>query len=271
MSGLCDAHTHFSWNDARASIISARHRPRPHRLRGEGWRARTSTWATRCASVHRRPRCASTFRDPRRDKRRHDTGSAPSRLLHEFSTPEGTLLPGASIVVSGPGESARARAKVIELGVDVIRSSVRARRYRHLARRNDTYVTEEELAAVVEVAHARGRKVSVPRAAPSRSSDVSGRAIDFLYHASYIDEEGLDLLEARKDRVSWRQASTGSYTLHGRAPWGYAPSARKPTGYARELEACVSEFRAMRSRGIRVWPGGDYGLRGVRTEPTRAI
>ncbi|HWL86378.1 MAG TPA: amidohydrolase family protein [Polyangiaceae bacterium] len=261
MSGLCDAHTHFSWNDAPSLNHLGTTPPEDHTVFAvKAARTYIDMGYTMCVGASSaKMRLDVVIRDAIND------GTIPGpRLLAcctEFSTPEGTLLPGASIVVSGPGEFRAAASEVIELGVDVIKIICSGEEITGTLRANDTYVTEEELAAVVEVAHARGRKVSVHARSTESIKRCLRAGIDFLYHASYIDEEGLDLLEARKDRVFVAPGVNWIITtLHDAAPWGYAPSAAEAAGYARELEACVVGIRAMRSRGIRVLPGGDYGF-----------
>ena len=82
-----------------------------------------------------------------------------------------------------------------------------------------------------------------------------------IYHASYIDDEGMDMLEAAKDRVfvapaiNWIVA-----TLNDAAAFGYSHEAAEKAGYARELEIACKAIQEMRRRGIRVLPGGDYGF-----------
>jgi imidazolonepropionase-like amidohydrolase len=85
--------------------------------------------------------------------------------------------------------------------------------------------------------------------------------IEVIYHASFADEEALDLLEANKFNhfvapgLAWL-----INTCHHASDWGLTPEVTRKMGYHRELEAAIESMRAMRRRGIRILPGGDYGF-----------
>jgi imidazolonepropionase-like amidohydrolase len=85
--------------------------------------------------------------------------------------------------------------------------------------------------------------------------------VDVIYHASFTDAEGMDLLEANKDWVfvapgiNWLVA-----TLYEAESFGFPQQAAEAVGYKRELEIATEGLREMHRRGIRVLPGGDYGF-----------
>ena len=85
--------------------------------------------------------------------------------------------------------------------------------------------------------------------------------VDIIYHASFVDEEALDMLEAKKDEIfvapgiNWLIA-----TLHDAADFGYPPEAAEAAGYRHELDCAIEALKKMKARGIRVVPGGDYGF-----------
>ena len=82
-----------------------------------------------------------------------------------------------------------------------------------------------------------------------------------IYHASFADEEALDLLEQHKFEhfiapgLAWL-----INTCHNASQWGLTPEVTRKMGYHRELECAIESMRAMRKRGIRILPGGDYGF-----------
>jgi len=49
-------------------------------------------------------------------------------------------------------------------------------------------------------------------------------------------------------------------TCHHASAWGLTPEVTRKMGYHRELEAAIDSMKAMRKRGIRILPGGDYGF-----------
>ena len=112
----------------------------------------------------------------------------------------------------------------------------------------------------VQEAKAWGKRV----AAHARSWAIKQcvrHGIEVIYHASFADEEALDLLEANKDEhfvapgLAWL-----INTSHHASQWGLTPEVTKKMGYHRELEVAIESMKAMRKRGIRILPGGDYGF-----------
>jgi imidazolonepropionase-like amidohydrolase len=85
--------------------------------------------------------------------------------------------------------------------------------------------------------------------------------VDVIYHASYIDGKGMDMLEEKKTShmvapaINWLIA-----TLHEAEAFGYPHTKAEEVGYAQELDAAIAGLREMKRRGIVVLPGGDYGF-----------
>jgi imidazolonepropionase-like amidohydrolase len=82
-----------------------------------------------------------------------------------------------------------------------------------------------------------------------------------IYHASFTDDEGLDMLEAQKHRIFVAPGlSVIIRLLYEGDVVGISNDLAKRMGYEVELEAAVNSMKAMLKRGIRVLPGGDYGF-----------
>lgn len=94
-------------------------------------------------------------------------------------------------------------------------------------------------------------------------TDLPGvrHGVEAIYHASYIDDEGMDMLEAAKTKhivapaINWLIA-----TLNEAEAFGYSHAQAEKVGYKRELDAAIKGLREMHRRGIVVLPGGDYGF-----------
>ena len=77
--------------------------------------------------------------------------------------------------------------------------------------------------------------------------------IDLIFHASFTDEEALDMLEANKERhfvapgIAWL-----INTSYHAAEWGITPDIAKGMGYHRELEVAIESLKKMHKRGIRI-------------------
>lgn len=87
------------------------------------------------------------------------------------------------------------------------------------------------------------------------------QGIEVIYHASFTDEEALDMLEGEEVRALRRPGLAWLInTCHHASEWGLTPEVTRKMGYHRELEAAIESMKAMRRRGIRILPGGDYGF-----------
>ncbi|HJV09921.1 MAG TPA: amidohydrolase family protein, partial [Burkholderiales bacterium] len=99
----------------------------------------------------------------------------------------------------------------------------------------------------------------------ARSSESVKQAMrhgfDIIYHASFADEEALDMLEAKKNEIFVAPGlSVIIRLLYEGEVVGINNAAAKKMGYELELEAACKSMKAMLKRGIRVLPGGDYGF-----------
>jgi imidazolonepropionase-like amidohydrolase len=101
--------------------------------------------------------------------------------------------------------------------------------------------------------------------AHARSSESVKQAlrhgIELIYHASFVDNEALDMLEAAKDRVFVAPGIAILYAmLHEAEPFGVTNAMATQMGYQIEWDAAIESLAKMHKRGIRVLPGGDYGF-----------
>lgn len=64
----------------------------------------------------------------------------------------------------------------------------------------DCYFSDEETAACVKEAHDLGRRLCAHARARDSVKMCVKHGVDILYHASFIDEEGMDMLEAKKEK-----------------------------------------------------------------------
>jgi imidazolonepropionase-like amidohydrolase len=261
MSGLCDAHTHFSWNNAPSLDYLSTTPPEDHTLFAvESARTYLDCGYTMCMGASSaKPRLDVVVRDA------INAGRFPGPRLKaccmEIAVSSCVLLPGASYVADGPDEFRKVVREVIGLGVDNVKLITDGEEITGTLHAEDASMSEEEIAVTVHEAHERHCTVS----AHARSAESVKRClragVDNIYHASFTDAEGMDLLEAAKDRVFVAPGINWLITtLNDAAPWGYTPSHAEDAGYKRELDIAIEGLREMHQRGIRVLPGGDYGF-----------
>jgi imidazolonepropionase-like amidohydrolase len=261
MSGLCDAHTHFSWNNS-ADLDGLGMMPVEEHLLFCLDSARTylDSGYTMClGAASAKERLDVVCRDA------IDAGRIPGpRYLAngpEIAVTGGALIKSITKFADGPEGMRKAVRELVDIGVDQIKLSMTGEEITGTQRAEDTYFSDDEVAAAVAEAHRRGKRVCAHARSAESVKMCVRHHVDVIYHASFTDEEGMDLLEANKDWVfvapgiNWLIA-----TLYEAESYGFPQEAAEAVGYKRELEIAIEGLREMHRRGIRVLPGGDYGF-----------
>jgi imidazolonepropionase-like amidohydrolase len=261
MPGLCDAHTHFTWNNGTSLDALATMGVEEHTLlAAKSARTYLDHGYTSCvgaASAKQRLDCV--IRDA------IDAGDIPGpRYLAngmEIASTGGALVPGITNFVDGVEEMRKTVRTLIGVGVDLIKLIMSGEEITGTQRAEDTYFTDEEIGVAVKEAHNRGIRVCAHARSAESVKMCLRQGVDIIYHASFIDEEGLDLLEKRKDEVFVAPGLNWLYaTLNEAGPFGYPREVAVAHGYEVELEAAIDGLKKMKKRGIRILPGGDYGF-----------
>jgi imidazolonepropionase-like amidohydrolase len=124
-----------------------------------------------------------------------------------------------------------------------------------------TLIDDDELAAVVKVARDRGLRVAAHATSAGSVKMCVRHGVDFVYHAAYSDEEALDMLESVKDRAFVAPAVGFPYAYcHDAEEFGMKVSDERHRQLVAELELTADNMNELRRRGVRVIPGGDYGI-----------
>lgn len=261
MSALCDAHTHFSWLNS-ADLPGLGTMGVEEHILGCARSAQTyiDHGYTMCVgAAAAKPRLDVVIRNE------INAGNIPGpRYLancQEIAVTGGALVAGITAFADGPEEMRKQVRRNVEMGADLVKLSMSGEEITGNQRAADNYFSDEETLAVTTEAHRRGLRVCT-HARSGDSVKMSVRnGVDIVYHASFVDEEGLDMLEAKKDEIfvapglNWLIA-----TLQDAESFGYPPEAAEAAGYKHELDCAIQGLREMHKRGIRVLPGGDYGF-----------
>ncbi|WP_214366725.1 metal-dependent hydrolase family protein [Pseudonocardia sp. H11422] len=261
MSGLCDAHTHFTWNNS-ADLDGLGTLPVEEHLLFAIESAKTyiDSGYTMCVgAASAKPRLDVVCRDA------INAGRIPGpRYLAngpEVAVTGGALVKGITWFADGPEEMHKTVRKLIEIGVDQIKLSMTGEEITGTQRAEDTHFSDEEVAAAVTEAHRRGIRVCAHARSAESVKMCVRHGVDIIYHASFTDAEGMDMLEAAKDWVfvapgiNWLVA-----TLYEAESFGFPQEAAEAVGYKKELEIATEGLREMHRRGIKLLPGGDYGF-----------
>jgi imidazolonepropionase-like amidohydrolase len=271
MPGMVEAHTHFSWNDA-ATLMEIQLMPLEEHVL---WAASVAKryleagWTSCVGAACAKPRLDVVVRNAINE------GLIPGpRYLaasQEITVPGGlgdeTLphLPypefSFGAVVSGVDEMRRAVRMFLKYGVDTIKLNLSGDNFVANAPAETTWMTDAEVAVAVREAKMRGKRVAAHARSCASIKQCVRHGIEVIYHASFTDEEALDLLEANKDKHFVAPGIAIIYAMLNEAePWGITKEKAVAMGYQREWDAAVESLRKMHKRGIRVLPGGDYGF-----------
>ena len=165
------------------------------------------------------------------------------------------------IIVSGPEEMRKWVRMFLKYGVDSIKLNLSGDNFVPGAGAETTWMSDEEVAVAVSETKMRGKRVAAHARSCASIKQCVRHGIEVIYHASFIDDEALDMLEARKDRHFVAPGIAILYAMLNEAEaYGISRSKAISMGYQIEWDAALESLSKMHKRGIRVLPGGDYGF-----------
>src|SRR6478752_5124321 len=161
----------------------------------------------------------------------------------------------------GPVEFRRAAREACREGVDLLKIVPSGDTSTPAVPSGQTLMADDEVAAVCEVAKERGKRVAAHARSAESVRMCVRHGVDVVYHATYADAAARDALESVKDRVFVAPALSVTWTrLHEAGHYGLPSSDAIRARIQRDLDATVECMRDLKSRGVRVLPGGDYGF-----------
>ncbi|WP_309684362.1 amidohydrolase family protein [Polaromonas sp.] len=270
MPGMTEAHTHFSWNDQPSLAAIQFMPPEEHIL----WCVRVAKryldmgWTSAIGAAAAKPRLdvvlrnaieAGEFPGPR-----YLAGSQEITTIGALGDNTLPHMPFEELsfgsVCSGPEEIRRSARTFIKYGVDHLKINLSGEYIAGLPAEMSPFA-EDEVAMLAQEARRYGKRMAAHARSSESVKQCVRHGIEMIYHASFADEEALDLLEAAKDRhfvapgIGWLIR-----TNYNAAEYGITESVAETMGYKRELEVAAESLRKMHKRGIRILPGGDYGF-----------
>ena len=270
MPGLVDAHLHLSWNNA-PGIDPIQMMPVEEHVINCVEMAKLlidSGFTAGYGAAAAKPRLDVVIRDA------INAGKVPGPR-YTAAGPEITAVGGLGdatlphipheglnlgIVCSGPEDIRLKVRQLMKWGVDTIKINLTGEEITGMGAEENQF-SDEEIAMCCNEAKRRFKRL----AAHARSKESIKKCVQFgienIYHASFSDEEALDMLEANKDKhfvapgLAWL-----INTARNAAEYGIKPGTPITIAYERELENAIETMKAMHKRGIRVLIGGDYGF-----------
>ncbi|MFO0233308.1 MAG: amidohydrolase family protein [Burkholderiales bacterium] len=269
MPGLTESHTHFAWNDqpslgaiqkmpVEEHILWCAHVAERYLSRGFTSCVGAATAKARLDVVIRNAIESGQIPGPRYLAASQEI-TVPGGLGDE--SPPHLPYPEFSFgaVVSGADEMRKCVRMFLKYGVDTIKLNLSGEYIAGLPA-EATPMTEAEIATAVEEVRKRGKRLAAHARSCESVKQCVRHGIELVYHASFTDEEALDMLEENKEKhfvapgIAWL-----INTSYHASQWGITPEVAKNMGYHRELEVAIESLKKMHKRGIRILPGGDYG------------
>ena len=269
MPGLIEPHSHLTFTDYTRSVDMGAIPPEEHMLiTVRNARKMLEMGFTSCFSAaSAKPRLDVVLRNA------IDAGEFPGpRTL--AASPEMTVTGGLgdvrlshlyrenfAVVLDGPTEFRRYARLMCREGVDTLKVNISGDAGTPSSPSRTTVMAEDEIAEVSAVAQAHGKRLAAHVRSAESVKLALRHGIDVLYHATLIDTEAQDLLEAARDRV-FVAPTLGNLeaTLHQAPSWGIEFSPAHERALKEEIAAGIENMKALHRRGVRVLPGGDYGV-----------
>ncbi len=271
MPGMCEAHTHFSWNNS-ATLSGIQQMPLEEHVL---WCAKVAKqyldagWTSCVGAACAKPRLDVVIRNainsgqipgPRYLAASQEitvAGSLGDETLPHLPFPEYSF----GLNVSGAEEMRKAVRMFLKYGVDSIKLNLSGDNFTPDSPAQSNWMTDAEVAAAMQEVRMRGKRGTAHARSAESVKQALRHGIDVIYHASFSDTETLDMLEAAKDRIFVAPGIAIIYAMLNEAEaYGITRASASAAGYQIEWEAALESLSKMHKRGVRVLPGGDYGF-----------
>lgn len=264
MPGLVEAHAHLTWPSSVEKFVPGMHLPAED----------LALTAARNARILLDHGFTSAYSGGALSKKLEvllkeqiDSGGMPgprlipSSIEREPPTAQGGLDPGKQVEHGCGPEAVRAFVReCASFGAKAIKFLISGESALKPGASHELLYSEEELRAAGEQARESGVWLTGHAHATEAVKLGVRNGFRVLYHCTYADAEGIDLLTARKDEL-FVAPSVGivQATLEARPPPGFDMSAMKADAEV-VLERQQRLVPELKSRGVRILPGGDYGF-----------
>jgi imidazolonepropionase-like amidohydrolase len=168
-------------------------------------------------------------------------------------------MDGLALVADGPDQVRAAVRRVIKDGADVVKCYIGGDALLPHTPIADCTYTLEEVQALVDEAHMRGRTVAA-HVRGERSTDVAARAgVDSIEHATFASDDALTRM--RDQGLTLVPGLRYLYSIVENGPgFGITEDVIGGSGLRDEIKQAADTYRRARELGIRMCPGGDFGF-----------
>lgn len=254
MSGLGDAHTHLTWVDGDLEDVGKLPVEEHVLLTAASAKTYLDSGYTMCfGAASAKDRLDIVIRNAINEGRI----PGPRCLANgrEIARRGGELEPGITTYADGPLEMREVIRRNVADGVNLVKLSMSGEQLCDNRSAEDCYFTDEETAACVDEAHRNKVRVCAHARAKESVKMCVRHGVDVIYHASWTDEEGMDMLVQNKSRLVVAPAIGAVHAaLYNAAHIGLTFEMAEKMGYKREFDQAVRVLKEMHRRGVTVLP-----------------
>jgi imidazolonepropionase-like amidohydrolase len=168
---------------------------------------------------------------------------------------------GLSRIADGPWALRQAVREQRRDRVDVVKIFIDGEAINPVNPPGELSFCDEEVEAVVDEAHRRGLRVACHARSAAAVKQAVRAGVDFVGHANYLDDEAVDLLASRNERIVVGPAIAWEVQyVEQCGSLGISRETVRAQGYEAEIEATVVSVEKLRKAGVRLVVGGDYGI-----------
>lgn len=168
---------------------------------------------------------------------------------------------GLSQIADGPWALRKAVREQRKARVDVVKIFLDGEAINPVNPPGELSFCDEEVVAVVEEAHRRRMRVACHARSAAAVKQAVRAGVDFIGHANYLDDEAVDLLAAKRDRIVVGPAIAWEVQYVAQCEsLGVSRETVRAQGYEAEIDATVATVEKLRAAGVRLVVGGDYGI-----------
>ena len=261
MPGMTETHAHLSFSDAspfgigdtsveEATITAVRN---ASLMLNAGFTSAISFGSTYRIDVALRDAInTGRIRGPRLLAAGRDLGATASNI----DSPG-----GLSQIADGPWELRKAVREQRKMRVDIVKIFIDGEAINSQCPPGELSFCDEEVVAVVDEAHRRKMRVACHARSAAAVKQAVRAGVDFVGHANYLDDEAIDLLAARRDRIVVGPAIAWEVQYVAQCgTLGISRETVRAQGYEHEIEATIATVAKLRKAGVRLVVGGDYGI-----------
>jgi len=168
---------------------------------------------------------------------------------------------GLSQIEDGPWALRKAVREQRKQRVDIVKIFIDGEAINPVNPPGELSFCNEEVAAIVDEAHRRKLRVACHARSAAAVKQAVRAGVDYVGHANYLDDEAVELLAQHRDRIFVGPAIAWEVQYLAQCEsLGVSRATVRQQGYEAEIDATIASMAKLRSAGVRLVVGGDYGI-----------